>query len=607
MMRYTLLLPFLLLIPEAAHAAALEDVIATVVSYSKWVFLLVGVGLILRIVVRASQGQSIGPGLRMAVGMTLVPAIILSILHEAGTTGFTSSAVAASGRNFVGYMMAQAGLLSGSLLASWPTYSLLLIAVAFGSAAATAAKASGKKEEESIEIWKAWGIPAILIFSIFNPFLTSKSVNTAGGVIYQVTGTKTVKTPTAKLAPMGGSITGLGSAAILGKISQQPNIQLIKPGRNQTLEVPLVLSKINSALDQLTGSIVDLFARKNFALFGMVSAKSSIARLNLDIGNPELQSRLNYFVRNCYTNAIMHRMNLDPTFAQKWAKAPRKIAASLWNPFSSANVAIYRQSACRRMVKGGYNFGWPQGSAGGYQIVKGQAYPHPLGDEILGNLAFNDPNLRQQYKWSSVDAAIANVNVLKNAVWNRPSSDFYFQKMSDALIADAITKTLVNMPQTLQVGGANAQVQVNNINNTNPFVRFLKTIGMAGFQTIATAKAAAESSMVELEMPMYMGALTMLLLGLFPITFLISLMPGMSSTIGWYFLTIAWAKSYVVAWALISNLDAWQMEVSGTTAQNLAMSHTIEQLQLYSPLAMAFVLFGPKIAAQTLSRGGGGA
>jgi len=607
MMRWLALLPFLLLIPEAAHAAALGDVIATVISYSKWLFILVGVGLILRIVVRASQGQPIGPGLRLAVGMTLVPTIILSIVDAAGTTGFTSSAVAASGRSYVEYMMSQAGLLSGSLLASWPTYSLILIAVVFGSAAATAAKAHGKKEEESIEIWKAWLIPSILIFAIFNPFLTVKAPGTSGGLIYKISGTKTPKTPTARLAPMGGSITGLGSAAVLGKISQQPNIQLIKPAHAHTLEVPLILSKVDAAMSQLVGSIVDLFARKNFALFGMVSAKSTIARLDLNIGNPDLQRRLNYFIRNCYTSAVMQRMNHDPQFAQQWAKAPRKIAASLWNPFSTANMAIYRQDACRRMVKGGYNFGYPQGSSGGIQIVKGRAYPHPLGDEILGNLAFNDLNLRQQYKWNSVDAAIANVNTLKNAVWNRPSSDFYFQKMSDALIADVITKSIVNMPQTLQVGGANAQVQVNNINNTNPVVRFLKTMGMAGFQTVSTAKAAAESEMVNLEMPLWMGGLQMILLALFPIVFLLALMPGMASTIGWYLLTLLWARSYIIAWALVSNLDAWQMEINGTTAQNLAMSHTIEQLQLYSPLAMALVIFGPKVAAYSLSRGGGGA
>jgi len=81
----------------------------------------------------------------------------------------------------------------------------------------------------------------------------------------------------------------------------------------------------------------------------------------------------------------------------------------------------------------------------------------------------------------------------------------------------------------------------------------------------------------------------------------------MASTMGYFLLTLAWSKSYIIAWSLISNLDAWQSQIHGTTAENLAMSHTIQQLQIYSPFIMALILYGPKVASYALSRGGGGA
>jgi len=608
MKRLAALLPFLL-VPELAHAGELNDVLATVISYSKWVFILIGMALILRIAIRASQGQPTGPALRLAAGMTLAPGLILAVLGQAGRTGFSAGPVAAGGRSYVEFMLAQAGLLSSSLLASWTTYNLILVAVVFGAAGATAIRAHGQAtEDQAIQTWKGWIFPTVLIFAVFNPFIAVDAPRTAGGVIYELTGQHSAKPGATKLAPMGGSIQGLGSGSGLAKISQQPDIKLIQPRQNSSLRAPLILSKINSAMDQLVGSIVDLFGRRGFAEFGMVNARSSIARLNLKTGNADLDNRVQYFIRNCYLNAVMARQNLDPTFAQNWAKSPDKIDASLLNPFSPENLGYYKND-CKKMVAGHYNFGYPQGSQGGIRVVKGQAYPHPLGDEVLGNLAFRDANLRRQYKWSSVSQAIANVSVLKNAVWNRPSSNFYFQKMSDALVADIFAGQIAAMSQqpTLGASGTTGQIQAQRDAHLNPVFKFLKTMGMGGFQLVSTAKGAAETELVNLEMPIWMGSLQMILLALFPIIFLLALLPGMASTMGYFLLTLLWSKSYVIAWALISNLDAWQSQISGTTAENLAMSHTIQQLQIYSPFVMALVIFGPKVAAYSLSRGGGGA
>lgn len=140
-----------------------------------------------------------------------------------------------------------------------------------------------------------------------------------------------------------------------------------------------------------------------------------------------------------------------------------------------------------------------------------------------------------------------------------------------------------------------------------------KDIESRVFQAYNTATQAGAAEQIQLEMPVWMGLIQYILLALFPLVFLTSLLPGEASRMGYYILTLFWAKSYVIAWALISNFDHWQSTAlsyagSSVSAGNkLAIIHTIQYAQMGSPLIMLFIFFGiKKIGAIAMAKVGGG-
>lgn len=154
----------------------------------------------------------------------------------------------------------------------------------------------------------------------------------------------------------------------------------------------------------------------------------------------------------------------------------------------------------------------------------------------------------------------------------------------------------------------NSTIQAQQFNNDSGIVALAaKTFG-TGFQIIGAAKGAIESELVNLKTPVWMGVFQAALLACFPIVFAISLMPNKANMLSYYFLVLFWAKSYVIAWALISNFDAWIGNLKGLTPdQMLAITEVMQTAQLYSPYLMAIIIFGASAAAQSISKGGGAA
>jgi len=244
--------------------------------------------------------------------------------------------------------------------------------------------------------------------------------------------------------------------------------------------------------------------------------------------------------------------------------------------------------------------------SGGYKW-HGRTFSTPLADEVLGVLAFADPSLKKWHHWQNVEQAIAAAPTLRNSVFNLPDSKFYFANTADALVARAVQGSFYRSPGGL--GAANDLIQSQRTGtNDNIFTSLAGLMGGQGFALVEAAKGAASTENVNLRMPIYMGLVQCLLLSLFPIVLLLSIIPGRASWIGYFLSVLFWSKSYLIAWAIISNIDTWYQSLDGlTTAQELAMTNVIQQAQIYSPLLMGLLIFGPVAGHQMMSRGGGSA
>ncbi len=566
--------------PALAQAGELENVALTIISYSKWVFMLVGAACILAAARRKAEGTIASKALYSAAFMAVIASVVTSIID----VGAGGRAASPGGRAYIEYMMAQQGLLSARLIASWKMIDLLTVVVFLGSIASLALR--GKPEEAGERIMP-WFVTAFLIYGAFYPNFTASGQVTSIEVVQKIGGK-------AQSGDVPYGTEGLGSQKALKNFSDH-NFALMDGSYGK---VPFTLSKINAALDELVASIVERVANKGFLLYGLAHVKSVTQNLNMDFGDPDLDRRAIYFVDNCWGLVIAKRMNTDPGLAERLASGLKgREEANFWNPFSKANMKEYARlpvdidggtQTCKTMVDGNYTF-------------LGAAHRLGIADEVLAAAAFNDEPFRKSHGWHNLKDAQSQIHLL------RRSKDFSVTVPG----TDGVPKGDWLVARFFRKAAAISQSTDPNAPDmnqyTNPVAQYWSLVGATGTQIASNVQNAFETESVNLKMPVWMGAVQQLLLALFPIVWLFCLIPGQANRLGYYFLVLLWSKSYVIAWALLSNLDAWLSAVEMTSNKELAMVSVIQELQLYSPLIMAVVIFGPAVAGHSLSRGGGGA
>jgi len=582
------------LAPETAIAGGFQDAMVTTIFYSKWLFLIVGCGLILRATIRSSRGETTSRTLNFTLIIAILPSLILWLIDAfwQSNTGAVS-AWGSAGRPMLEFYLAQSGLLSANELAQWKPFGLLLIAIFMVSAAAVAVKASASESDEQMgQAWKGWLIPAVLIFVIFNPSITTTSPGTSGAVMQKVMGTQNPIPTTSTAGANGANGDPL-------KAFTQIDFKILAESKNNAAEAPLVLSLINDGMDDFVSSIVGLFSSTTFQKFGMVGMKSVTGRLSQKIQDPELRQRVEYFTRYCFVPAISEVSRSNKQVADVWSGI--SVDQNLLYPFSKEYLPSYQASpACNAMVNGKYYF---DGMATGEATKKGKLYTNSIEDDLVGELAYLDPNLRRKFGWKNSAAAAAEVFLLKKQTYSEPDSFF---GGSVPLHVALVAQTFGEIAKSLDFG--NDIVQAQQFNNDNGLVAFLSKMASGGYQAVGAAKGAIESELVNLKTPIWMGVFQAVLLACFPLVFALSLMPRKANMIGYFLLALFWAKSYVIAWALISNFDSWIGNLRGLTPhQMLAITEVMQSAQLYSPYLMAIIIFGASAAAQSISKGGGAA
>ena len=582
------------LVPQTAVADGFEDGLATTIYYSKWVFLMVGCGLILRATIKSSRGESTSRTTHFTLIIAILPSLILWLVDAFWQSKTASSSFWGSGgRPMLEYYLAQAGLLSANELAQWKPFGLLIITIFMASAASVSIKASAAASEEQMgQGWKDWLIPSVLIFVIFNPSMTTSSPSTSGAVMKKIMGTQN-PVPTTDISGVNG-----GNGDPLNAFTQI-DFQILAGAKNSIPQAPLVLSLVNAAMDDFVGSVVGLFSSKAFQRFGMSNMKSVTGRLAQHIQDPDLRQRVEYFARYCFVPAISEAIRVDKNVAGVWAGIA--VDENLLYPFANEYLPSYkRSSACQAMVTGKYYF---DGLYDGQTRQQGKLYKNSLEADLIGALGYQDPNLRRKFGWKDSAAAAAESFLLKKQTYKDP--DAYFGGSVPLHIA-LVAQTFGEIAKSVDFG--NSTIQAQQFANDSGVVAFLSKAASGGYQLIGAAKGAVESELVNLKIPVWMGVAQAVLLACFPLVFALSLMPGKGNMIGYFLLTLFWAKSYVIAWALISNFDSWLGNLRGLTPnQMLAITESMQTAQLWSPALMAVIIFGAGAAAQSLSKGGGAA
>lgn len=403
MLKFSFVL-LVLLAPQTAMAGGFEDAMATSIYYAKWVFLVVGCALILRAAIKSSRGESTSKTINFTLIIAILPSLILWLVDafwqsKTGAVSYWGS----GGRPMLEYYLAQTGLLSANELAQWKPFGLLIIAIFMASAAAVSVKASAADSDDQMgQTWKNWLVPSVLIFVIFNPSITTPSAGTSGAVMQKIMGSQN-PLPTAATPRVNGA-----NGDPLNAFTQI-DFQILAGSTAGVPKAPLVLSLINDAMDDFVSSIVGLFSSTTFQKFGMVGMKSVTGRLAQHIQDPDLRERIRYFTRNCFVQAISDASRSNKAVADVWAGIA--VDENLVYPFAKEYLPNYRKSpGCQAMVDGGYFY---DGSYDGQIRKKGKLYKNSLEDDLIGELAYSDPNLRRKFGWKNSAAAAAEVFLLK--------------------------------------------------------------------------------------------------------------------------------------------------------------------------------------------------
>lgn len=575
--------------------ASFMDLAASVIAYSKWMFVVVGVVAIMKAVADSQRDRPVSRGLKIAILMSVLPGCILTVLDAIGfSPSLKGSAVAAGGKSYVEYMLEQTGLLSCTSLAQLPWFGLLVVSIFFGSLATVIVR--GAVEGHELKDAAKYLIPAILIAVIFNPGWQRASTNNAQLLIREIQ---------AHLPKSAAGAKEIGpapnSATVLPTIAKKTGA-LTPHGDG----VPVVLADVNAGFDDLIDQITQSISADGFAEYGMAGVEGMQANIQASLPNyvrPDLRPRLAYFVDACAVPLIQHDQKAGTPFGRAWAKNPQQ-AMNSFDPFSLAAEQFFnhnRMRGCTLMIAGGYSF-----PAGATAPVPGHQFSVGIRDEILANASFSDPRVRAQFpKIQTIADAEAELPQIK-AAYNSPA-DW-------RTLVTSIFKASLMAPyaQSSQLASLQADQAGTGVTGAGLDLKIAETYAVGIWKS---ATGAGSTQFVSMSLPIYMGSIQMILLALFPIVFALSLLPGWASSIGWYFMTLLWSKSYIIAWALISNLDHWfsttldfSADSSVTPGSKLAMIHTIQNLQMWSPWIMALIFFGAaRVGAHAASKGAGAA
>jgi len=604
MMRLALFLP-LMLIPGQADAAGLDQAVPTIISISKLIFLTLGAVSIWRVVMAASHGQPITKNLWGALVATLFPSIVLTILDYMVTLSPSSQIAGAThsgARPWLELVMTQSGLLVSTRVYHWLAAHGLQVAGVFaaGTAAFVSAWAGGGWEK-----FRSWAWVSGLILVVFWPGWTMKVANSTQAVIQSHGGqVQNFKNIQAGQNPksQGGSVVGSITA-----IQVRPSTKKL----SSNSDAPVVLSLINSSFDSLVGGLAGVIGGSKFLAFGMRNSVSFSKMLGSSIQNQDIRQQAQFFIQNCYSDYI-NRVGGGQKGLTAYLKNP-PASADKFKIFGKAAMSFYSSSKVSTSTNGRGQLTTCAKIASGPHTLYGLKWSHGLRNLIIADLAFQDPWLLKKYKWKGPNDALANVARLKRedygTIW---STDSVVRKYHSTNAADALVDQM--MRKESYAFGYNLN-RASGIGNGPRYSRDLYSIltklAVFGTETVGNIKGAITAESVSAKVPALMALVQALVVSLYPLVWIFSLFPGQAKHLLDMFLILFWAKSYVIAWGIISLLDQQigTYNPSGITDNPndaLILVDVVQTAQWLSPLLMAAVVFGFRAAAQGgLARGAG--
>jgi len=604
MMRLALFLP-LLLLPLDAHAAGLADAVATTISISKLIFLVLGAVSIWRVVMAASHGQPISKNLWGALVATLFPAIALSILDYMATLSPSSPVAGAThsgGRPWLEFVLSQVGILTSTRVYHWLQGHGLEVAGVFaaGTSAFVMAWAGGGWEK-----FRSWAWVSGLILVIFWPGWTHKVANSTQAVMQangaQVQNFKNIQAGQNPKS-QGGSVVGSITA-----IQVRPSSKRL----SSNSEAPVVLSLINSSFDSLVGGLAGVIGGSQFLAFGMRNSVSFSNMLGSSIQNQDIRQQAQFFIQNCYSDYI-NRVGGGQKGLTAYLKNPAS-NADKFKIFGNAAMAYYSTAKVSTAISGNGQLTTCKAIATGPHSLFGLKWSHGLRDLVIADLAFQDPWLVKKYKWRGPNDALASVPRLKRedygTIWSTNSvvRNYHSTNAADALVDQMMRKESFAFGYNFK----SATGTGNDPKYSRDIYGWLTKLAVFGTATIANVKGAIQSESVNAKIPAFMALIQLLVLSLFPLVWLFSLFPGQAKHLIDYFLLLFWAKGYVIVWSALKILDNQiglynPAGISDNPNDTLLLVSVVLDAQWLSPLLFAAIVFGFRSAAQGgLARGAG--
>jgi len=596
MMLLALFLP-LLLLPNPAYAAGLDVAIPTIISISKLIFLALGAVSIFRVVLAASSGQPITKNLWGALVATLFPALALTVLDYMATLSPTTSAAGAThagGRPWLEYVLAQTGLLTSTRVYHWLVSRGLEVAGVFAAGASAFVIAWAGDGWQKFRSW-AWVSGLILI--IFWPGWTMRVANSSQAVMQangaQIQNFKNIQAGAGPKS-QGGSVVGSITA-----IQIHPNTKKLSINS----DAPVVLSLINSSFDGLVSGLNGVIGGSKFLAFGLRNSVSFSKMLGSSIQNQDIRQQAQFFIQNCYSDYI-----------SKAGGGQKSLTAYLKNPASNADkfkifgkaaMAYYSTAKVSTAISGNGQLTTCKAIATGPHTLYGLKWSHGLRDLVIADLAYQDPWLLKKYKWRGPADALADVARLKRedygTIWSTSSvvRNYHSTNAADALVDQMMRKESFAFGYNSKSATSAGQ----DPKYSRGGYEWLTKLAVFGTSTMGNIKSAIIQESVNARIPAFMALIQALVLSLYPLIWLYSLFPGQAKHLIDAFLLLFWAKSYSIAWAVISILDqqVGLYNPSGITDNpnnSLLLAGVVMDAQYAAPILMAAVVMGFRSAAQ---------
>jgi len=603
-MRLALFLP-LMLMPGQADAAGLAVAVATTISIAKWLFLILGVASMARVVLAASNGESITKSLWVPVAATLVPTVIFAFLGHLNSLNPTPLPVGAThvgGRPWLEYVLSQVGLLNSTRVYVWIKSHGLEVATVLIASAVAFSMAWARGDWAS---FRRWILVSGMILAVFWPGWTHRAANSTQAVIQSHGGSiQTFQNIPAGQTPksQGGSVVGSITA-----IQIHPSTKKL----SSNSEAPVVLSLINQAFDDIVGGVAGVIGGSKFLAFGMRNSVSFSKMLGSSIQNSDIRDQAKFFMSNCYFPFI-NQVGGGQKGLTAFLKDPSANAGKM-HIFGPAAMSFYASSKVDVSTGGQGQLTTCAKIATGAHDLYGLHWTHGLRDLIVADLAWQDPWLTKKYKWRGPNDALASVQRLKRedygTIWSTNSvvRNYHSTNAADALVDQMMRKESFAFGYNFK----SATGAGNDPKYSRDVYGWLTKLAVFGTSTVGNIKGAIQAESVNAKLPAFMSIIQLLVLSLYPLVWLFSLFPGQGKHLIDYFLLLFWSKSYVIGLSAISVLDQQiglynPAGITDNPNDTLLLVSVVQQATWLSPLLMAGVVFGFRAAAQGgLARGAG--